>query len=128
MQHDELAYVVDILNSADHVGEFISGFSKRDFLGDLKTRSAVIYQIMIIGEASSRLSVAFREANSQVPWRTLINLRNMYIHAYGKLNLDRVWRAATNLIPEAVKTIRETIPIPPPAESNPGESSDRRTV
>jgi uncharacterized protein with HEPN domain len=67
MQRDEVA-LQDIINAARLVKEFIQGFDKASFIYDLKTRSAVLYQITVIGEAVKRLSKEFRSKHSEIPW------------------------------------------------------------
>jgi uncharacterized protein with HEPN domain len=46
---------------------FIQDMTKEAFLVDLKTQSAVLHQITVIGEAVKRLSQAFRERHPILP-------------------------------------------------------------
>jgi len=55
MLKDE-AVLHDILNAANLVRDFVRGVDKQTFLDDWKTRSAVLYQLTVIGEAVKRLS------------------------------------------------------------------------
>ena len=50
------AYLLDILKAARLVQEFVEGMDRTAFDDDLKTQSAVIRQLEIIGEATRRLS------------------------------------------------------------------------
>jgi uncharacterized protein with HEPN domain len=61
------------------------------FMADLKTQSAVVRQIEIIGEAVKRLSGELTTANTEVPWRQIAGTRDRLIHAYFKVDLDAVW-------------------------------------
>jgi uncharacterized protein with HEPN domain len=45
------------------------------FLNDLKTQSAILHQLLVLGEAVKRLSEEFRTRHSAMPWilhRTLL--------------------------------------------------------
>ena len=81
MQRDE-AVLQDIINAARRVKEFIQGFDKESFIYDLKTRSAVLYQITVIGEAVKRLSKEFRAKHTEIPWTLVAGMRDNLIHGY----------------------------------------------
>lgn len=67
MQNDKnKAVIKDIVNASNLVVEFVNGWQKEDFINDWKTRSAVLYQLTVIGEAVKRLSKEFRETYSQI--------------------------------------------------------------
>jgi len=68
MQRDEVV-LHDIVNATRLVKEFIQGFEKESFIQDWKTRSAVLYQITVIGEAVKRLSKEFRAEHPEIPGR-----------------------------------------------------------
>ena len=75
------------------------------FVSDKKTYHAVIYNIMVIGEAANMLTFEFRETHSEVKWRQVTNMRNFLIHGYHNVEEDLVWEAVTVDLP----TIREHI-------------------
>jgi uncharacterized protein with HEPN domain len=54
------AHLLDILKAARLAIEFKGSAEKADFLEDAKTQSAVLHQLLIIGEAVKRLSPGFR--------------------------------------------------------------------
>lgn len=61
------------------------------FLEDEKTQDAVIYKLIIIGEAVKRLPKAFREAHAEIPWRGIARLRDIVIHDYDSTAMPRIW-------------------------------------
>lgn len=60
-------------------------------MADLKTQSAVIRQIEIIGEAVKRLSDEAKNAEPDVPWRLIAGTRDRLIHGYFQVDLAAVW-------------------------------------
>jgi uncharacterized protein with HEPN domain len=50
MQRDDVV-IQDVINAARLVIDFVKGFDKDTFIYDWKTRSAVLYQLTVIGEA-----------------------------------------------------------------------------
>jgi uncharacterized protein with HEPN domain len=55
MGRDEGA-LLDIAKAARAILTFVQDVQKEDFLVDFKTQSAVLYQLIVIGEAVKRLS------------------------------------------------------------------------
>ena len=56
-----------------------------------KTIDAVIRNFEIIGEASNKLPKEFREKHPDVPWKSIIGLRNILIHDYLGVDIVAVW-------------------------------------
>lgn len=61
------------------------------FMVDLKTQSAVIRQIEMIGEAVKRLSEEAKAREPGVPWRLIAGTRDRLIHGCFQVGLAAVW-------------------------------------
>ena len=84
--------------------------SFEEFEKDKKTIDAVIRNFEIIGEASSKLSKEFRETYPEVPWKSIIGLRNILIHDYLGVDIVAVWGNIKQELPtlkEQMKSILE---------------------
>lgn len=87
-----LTYLADILQAARLALTFVDGMTRTRFLEDLMCQSAVIRQIEIIGEATKRLSEAFRKKHPEIPWRQMAGMRDLLLHAYDHVDLaDIAW-------------------------------------
>lgn len=75
MRRDD-AHLLDILKAARLAIEFKGSADKTTFLRDAKTQSAVLHQLLIVGEAVKRLSADFREAHPDVPWKAIAGTRD----------------------------------------------------
>lgn len=64
----------DILQAIDTIFEYVGDRDMKDFLADKRSYHAVIYNIMIIGEAANMLTFEFREAHSDMKWRQTTSL------------------------------------------------------
>ena len=95
MPRDE-AHVLDILKAAHLAIEFRGTADKEAFLADAKTQSAVLHQLLVIGEAVKRLSPEFREVHPGVPWKLLAGTRDKLIHFYEGVDLEEVWKMVTS--------------------------------
>jgi uncharacterized protein with HEPN domain len=81
MQRDE-ATLLDIAKAARLVQAFIQGPEKEAFLNDYKTQSAVLYQLIVMGEAVKRLSDELRTQHLEIPWSLIAGMRDHLIHGY----------------------------------------------
>jgi uncharacterized protein with HEPN domain len=109
MPRDE-AVLLDIARAARLVLEFKEGLGKAAFLQDLKTQSAVLHQLMVMGEAVKRLSPDFRAEHSEIPWPLIAGMRDNLIHGYDIVDLDEVWRTAETDVPELLRLIEPLLP------------------
>jgi uncharacterized protein with HEPN domain len=106
-KHRDDIVLKDIINAAQLVAEFVEGIEKNAFLEDWKTRSAVLYQMTVIGEAVKRLSAEFRTVHAQIPWVLMAGMRDHLVHAYDLVDWDEVWKTATVDIPSLLKKIKQ---------------------
>lgn len=60
---------------------------------------AVVYNLMVIGEAANLLTKEFRNEHPEVPWRDIVDMRNLLIHDYIKTNSSFIWDTYTNDLP-----------------------------
>ncbi len=107
------ASLLDIARAASLLIDFVQDMSKPQFYTDLKTQSAVLHQLLIIGEAVKRLSEDFRQQHSNIPWRLIAGMRDKLIHGYDSVDLDEVWKTALQDIPDLLASIQPLLPQKP---------------
>ncbi|MEL7069830.1 MAG: DUF86 domain-containing protein [Cyanobacteria bacterium J06581_3] len=105
MNPRDKASLLDIVDAAQLTQSFIEGMKQQDFLDDIKTQSAVIYQIAIIGEATKRLSTDFRQKHPHIPWNQIAGMRDKLIHDYNGTDLSRIWSVLQSSIPELIEAV-----------------------
>ena len=74
---------------------------------DIMCYHAVVYNIMIIGEAANLLTKEFREEHSQTPWRDIVDMRNVLVHGYFTTSPLFIWETYTNDLPLLLEQINE---------------------
>jgi uncharacterized protein with HEPN domain len=68
----ELAYLLDILQSALLIQEFFRDIDEDAFQRDRMRQDAIIRRIEVIGEATRRISMKFRAAHPGIPWQQMV--------------------------------------------------------
>jgi len=108
------AWLLDILLAARRVLDFTKNTSQQEFFQNELMQNAVMRQLEIIGEAARKLSTETTSAHPEVPWQSLIGMRNRLIHEYFRIRLERVWDTVRDDIPELIRLIK---PLVPPEDS-----------
>ena len=103
----------DMLRAAREVQTFTNDKTYEDYEKDLVLRRAVERSIQIIGEASAKVSKAFREAHPDVPWRPITAQRHILVHDYGEIDDEKIWRVATHYVPLLIEQIVPLVPEEP---------------
>lgn len=75
-------YLRDILFACTQANLYVSEISKEDFENSKLFQSAVLFNLMIIGEAASRISHRLKSRHTQVDWQSLKGFRNIITHEY----------------------------------------------
>lgn len=97
IERDRL-YVAHLVAAIEAVQLFTAD-GREAFLSDLKTQSAVIRQIEIMGEAVKRLSEETKALEPTIPWRLIAGTRDRLIHAYFQVDLATVWAMVEQDLP-----------------------------
>jgi uncharacterized protein with HEPN domain len=70
---------------------------------------AVERNIEKIGEAAAAIPDEIRDRYPDVPWKTIVGLRNKVIHHYFAVDLGVIYQIATKNIPETRDRIAEIL-------------------
>jgi len=117
-ENRDLALLWDMREAAREILEFTKEAPFSYFASNKMLRYAVERQILVIGEAASRISEDFRRAHPEIPWRGIIGQRHVLAHEYGEILVERIWLVVTQRIPELLQWIEPLIPLSP--ENNDG--------
>lgn len=108
LRHND--YLDHMLEAIGFARSYVQGFSKDDFLADRRTQQAVILNIVVIGEAATKLADASPEFVSQHPevqWKSMRGMRNRMAHGYFDINLDIVWDTIQQSLPVLERQIQK---------------------
>ncbi len=109
MNRDD-AVLLDIARAARLTQLFIQDITREQFFVDLKTQSAVVHQLMVLGEAVKRLSLTFRDLHPILPWHLMAGMRDHLIHGYDAVDVEEVWNTVVHDIPQVLAKIEPLLP------------------
>jgi len=88
----------------------VQGMSADQFFSDERTQWAVSSQVVILGEAASRVSRDFQNAHPEIPWSDAIGMRHRLIHGYDAIDWPRVWATLVNDLPPMLDKLTALLP------------------
>jgi uncharacterized protein with HEPN domain len=109
MSKDPRVYLAHILECTQKIERFTAEGRER-FFQDAMVQDAVLRNFEVIGEAAKRLDDAYRAAHPEVPWRALAGLRDVLIHQYEGVDLEKVWAIVERELPGLCEAIAGLLP------------------
>lgn len=95
---DDRIYIDHILECIDWITHYTAG-GKNVFFFDRKTQSATLRELQTLAESTQRLSNELKEAHPEVPWESISGFRNVLVHGYLGIRLERIWEIIERDLP-----------------------------
>jgi uncharacterized protein with HEPN domain len=95
---DERVYLRHILECIEAVQDYNTQ-GRDGFLTDRKTCKATLRELQELAESTQRLSISLREKHSAIPWSAIAGFRNVLVHDYLGLSLNRIWEIIERDLP-----------------------------
>lgn len=111
----DLLYFGHMLDSARGVQRRVAGRTRAEFDASEDLQIILTHLLQIIGEAARQVPQEARLANPQIAWIEIIGMRHRIVHNYTEINLNVVWKAATEHVPVLVAALEKITPPEPPS-------------
>jgi uncharacterized protein with HEPN domain len=105
---DPRVYLAHILERIERIEAFTQ--DRTVFFDDRMGQDAVLYNLMVIGEATKRIDDTYRTAHPEVPWRSMAATRDVLIHDYPGVSLQQVWQIVEHDLPPLKAAILALLP------------------
>lgn len=97
MRSEEL-WLEDMLEHAREAVALAKGHNRDDLDSNRMLELALTRLLEIVGEAASQLPESTK-ARYEIPWKAIVGMRNILIHAYHRVDRDELWRLVTVRLP-----------------------------
>ena len=103
---DDSIYLKHILEAIESIESYLNSFTYESFVKDKRTIDAVVRELEIIGEASNNLTDDFKNNYPKIPFRDIVDMRNVLTHEYFGVNTKIVWDTCEKNLPELKEIIK----------------------
>ncbi len=94
--------IQDILNAIDSIQTRTTDMSFQEFSQNETSLKAVLYDLIVIGEASTNIPADIQALVPELPWRLMSDMRNVMAHEYFQVNLRITWSTIQNNLPPLI--------------------------
>ena len=95
---DDSVYLRHVAESIARIRNYTSR-GHETFVAEAIVQDAVIRNLEVVGEAVKRISDSTRLKAPQIPWKQIAGMRDVLIHNYFGVQLDRVWQVVERDLP-----------------------------
>ena len=109
MQEADSNRLRHMIDAAAEIITFTEQVTLKEFQKDRKLQLSIIHLLEIIGEAGSQISNDITSTYPDIPWKSIIGMRNRLIHGYFDVDLVIVWNTATQDIPTLLHSLQRIL-------------------
>jgi uncharacterized protein with HEPN domain len=103
-----------MLDAAQEAVRSAHGRVRSDLDRDRVWTLGLVKCIEIVGEAAGRVSAETRCQYPDIPWASIVAMRNRLVHGYFDMDLDQIWKTLVEDLPPLIAQLEK---IPPPTTS-----------
>jgi len=102
---DDKLYLIHIRECIERVETYTAAGGKDAFLASTLIQDAVMRNLQTMAESTQRLSDATKKAHAEVDWYKISGFRNVLVHGYLGVDLERVWIIVERDLPDLKRAI-----------------------
>lgn len=102
-------HLQDMLDWALEARDQADGETRASLERDRRLQLALMHVLTTVGEAASKVTVECRTANPQIPWASIVGMRNRLIHNYREVVLQVVWDTVVVDIPDLIAELQRIL-------------------
>lgn len=107
---DDRLYLIHIAECIERIERYTAR-GRDNFLSDTMVQDAVLRNLHTLSESTQRLSDAVKEQRPDVDWSSIGAFRNVVVHDYLGIDLERIWDLLEFDLPafkQAIRVMLET--------------------
>ena len=102
---DDKLYLIHICECMVRVEEYIGDGGRDAFMASTLVQDAVLRNLQTLAESTQRLSDELKAAHPEVEWYKIAGFRNVLVHDYLGVDLERVWLIIERELPALMSAI-----------------------
>ena len=109
---DDALYLRHIMECIRRIEQNAAG-GQEQWMASHTLQDAVLRNLQTMSESTQRLSEALKARHPEVEWPRIVAFRNVLVHDYLGIDLDRIWEIIQRDVPEFKQAIAAMLPEKP---------------
>ena len=109
MSRDARLYLIDMRDACSRIMHHRGGMPRELFFVNDLARDAVLWNLLVLGEAAKQVPETIRVANPTIEWRKIAGFRDVLAHGYFGIDEDILWDVIDTKIPPLLEAVKEAI-------------------
>ena len=105
MPSSERAYLEHIRSASLEIARDLAEAGPQEFAHASALGNSILYSLIVIGEAVNRLSPGLVARYPEIPWRSVVDLRNVLTHRYFAIDPLLVRQTAELHVPRLLRQV-----------------------
>ena len=101
---DDRLYLIHISECIERVERYVES-GKDAFLASTLIQDAVLRNLQTLAESTQRISDTLKAAHPEVEWYKIAGFRNVLVHDYLGVDLERVWLIVERDLPDLKRAV-----------------------
>jgi uncharacterized protein with HEPN domain len=106
--NDDRLYLIHIDECIRRIESYVAAGGRDGYRMSTLIQDAVLRNLQTLAESTQRLSDQIKATHTETDWRRLAGFRNILVHDYFGIDLDRVWNIIEHELP-SLKTSVQTM-------------------
>jgi uncharacterized protein with HEPN domain len=96
---DSRERVLDILEAIERIEKY-GRAGKEEFERNELVQIWILHHLQILGEAVNTLRPELQQNHPEVPWASIVGMRNVLVHQYFEVDTDIIWSVVESELPK----------------------------
>ncbi|MBA7543884.1 hypothetical protein ES705_36227 [subsurface metagenome] len=106
---DDKLYLIHIDECLERIESYIKDIDKKAFMDSTLIQDAVVRNLQIMSESTQRLSDNLKEDHAEIDWFKISGFRNVLVHDYLGVDIERIWIILVKELPILRKAIKKML-------------------
>ena len=101
---DSKLYLIHISECIERIEGYVAD-GREAFMASSLTQDAVLRNLQTLAESTQRLPQSLKDTHPAVVWRKIAGFRNVLVHDYLAVDIERVWEIVERDLPDIKRNI-----------------------
>jgi uncharacterized protein with HEPN domain len=106
---DDRLYLIHIAECIERIESYVAGQNREAFLNSTLIQDAVVRNLQTLAESTQHLSDQAKEEADEIDWFKIAGFRNVLVHDYLGLDIERVWNILETELPVLKKAVQRML-------------------